>query len=65
MIRSSEGPVDQPGRSSGLHPEGRAFKSRPVHQSFSSLYSWNSSKQTTRLLGPGQLLDDNRTYFLP
>jgi hypothetical protein len=28
------GPIDQPGRSSGLHPEGREFKSRSVHQTF-------------------------------
>lgn len=28
------GPIDQPGRSSGLHPEGREFKSRSVHHYF-------------------------------
>ena len=35
------GPIDQPGRSSGLHPEGREFKSRSVHQSLSILLRSN------------------------
>ena len=39
--RMNNGPIDQPGRSSDLHSEGREFKSRSVHH-FTVYPTWST-----------------------